>query len=1549
MLCVYFFFSDRVRPLYLPDGTDWQIRFSLSGAETGLREDTEWRVRSLDGKTFLACPPGFRFRHDALIEEVEIQEEMRLVVCNEIYAFTLIMRRFERSELEYRKYLLPKDAEITIGRASCMLQIDDSLVSEQHATLTVAPPLFTDHSTNGSYINGEHLLNSARLLTFGDKISIPTGLSLVYLGDCLAVSQPKLLQQVKLLPWQQQSAEMPEATEREASALLARAPESVYVQFHRAPRMLLRPNAEPVDVESPVNKNEQREQPWFLTLGPSLTMALPMGASILAYSAAGQGMGSRLPSMITIVASSVLAVFWGVTNTLHRKRGDRTLELKRRDNYRKYIQELEAELQARFDVERRRLTEVYPDTDALRQVIETRAPRLWDRMPVHEDFLRVRMGRGDVPFPGEIKIPKERLSLIDDPLRDLPTRILSEYSILRDMPVTVSLRDTTLVGLVGGMSAQAALQSIMLQIATLHSYHDVKLVALYPEEHASEWQWVRWLGHAFANEERGLRLTASHTDSLQAVLSHLDDVISMRLELSGEERSQERSHAIPHYVVCCASPEIIENTTFLRRLIYGAPGFSLLVVAPQLEDLPKECSIVYKVSENEQALYEMSGIRQTIRGEWFPTGQMEAYARRLAPVRVREASENAAIPSLVMFLSLYGVRRAEELDVWRLWSENHVYDGLKSMIGLGAGGVPFVLDISEKVHGPHGLVAGTTGSGKSVTLQTYILSLALNYAPSELQFILIDYKGGGMAAAFAGLPHLAGTITNLDGNMIDRALVSIQAEVNRRQRLFKQVDVDHIDTYIRQYNHDPAETPLSHLIIITDEFAELKMDKPDFMAQLVQVSRVGRSLGIHLILATQKPANSVSDEIAANSRFKICMRVQDRSDSTSMLRRPDAAYLKGMGRCYVQVGNDELFQQVQTSYAGARYRPDEPRPNELAQLLDEVARPVPRATPARRRRAVDASGNKDITEMGAVIERVIEVARVRGVPFARRLWLDVLDSFLFAESAVPIQNGYRNGIWPDSSTEIMPCVGLIDDLAAQQRRLLSLPLLQTGNLLICGLPGTGKTTFMQTLAVSLCRQYTPEQVQLYVMSLTSQALGMLKSFPHVGDVVFSEQPTELNRLISLLERENLRRRDLLGAENVEGFSAYNRALARRGAPCLPLIVVMVDRMQQVREDIGEAHRSRLFKLFREASGRGILFAATAMTPMELPSTLGAVFQGIALQLNDRGDYREVLNVKRPVVQSEVSISTVAGRGLVYENDRLLEYQTFLHGNADDEETRAAVILCLAGEMDAAWHGARPVEIPRIPEMVSLGAFLSLSENAPAPYRLPLGYGVAEGLPLELDLKQQFTWLIYGGRRSGKTTALTTLMHTAVRSGAEICVIAGLGALYSSAARLGVPAFQYADPGLVEALTSLQETMKARAAERKQRMLEGGEAAVFEWLDAVRPIVVLIDELDRLQQSAPESVLRFLSFTAEAAQFGISIFAAVNPEPLNKIASLPLPRALIDAQRALLIGGQISPYVCPWSNIPLSSAQKAETLPPGHGWLYCEGTAEEIILPQLDVS
>lgn len=431
---------------------------------------------------------------------------------------------------------------------------------------------------------------------------------------------------------------------------------------------------------------------------------------------------------------------------------------------------------------------------------------------------------------------------------------------------------------------------------------------------------------------------------------------------------------------------------------------------------------------------------------------MDVFSRQLSNFKVRENASNAAIPDMLTFLDMYKTSRVEDLDMYHKWLENRTYESMRSLIGQKAGEQPVYLDIHEKYHGHHGLVAGTTGSGKSETLQTYILSLVLNYHPHEVAFILIDYKGGGMAQSFIGLPHLAGVITNLGGNQTTRALLSINAEIKRRQRTFNEYKIKHIDAYIELYRNGEAEEPMPHLLIIADEFAELKKEQPDFVRALVSAARVGRSLGINLILATQKPSGVVDDEIWSNTRFRICLRVADKQDSNEMLKRTDAAYITGTGRGFLQVGNDEIFDEFQSGWSGAPYTPEVPF-NDDSKAKAVIIGLTGKPEAVKKKKKKKGDNVKKFTQLDAMVQYAANLAEENHIKPLRQIWLPPLPGIFYLDDL--------ELTWDEKQIKLP--VGLADDPQNQRQFPVYLDFIRDGHLLICGSAGSGKTSLVQTI------------------------------------------------------------------------------------------------------------------------------------------------------------------------------------------------------------------------------------------------------------------------------------------------------------------------------------------------------------------------------------------------------------------------------------------------------------------------------------------------------
>ncbi len=862
------------------------------------------------------------------------QSAFRLLVQGRHVA-SVIIRVTDRCFSTYEHFRISPGMPITIGRRTdnviSMGKKHENLISNQHATLVMRGGRWCvedNDSRNGTFLNNRRISGSVPL-SYGDCIDL-FALRIVFLGNEIAVNILESGARVSnaVLSPTVPSAQPPAKANRK----------DLEVVFHRSPRLVSRLDTGTVNIDdAPAPKDEVRQVSVLSAIGNGIAMALPMllGCAMMIYASTSQGV-SRGAFMYVGLVTALTSAAMGVYRTLSTMRKAQeeyvAYEALRHTKYNEYLAKCESEIKDRYLYNTQVLRErSLPPRVVCRYTADDAA--LWSKNVSQPDFLTHRLGLGDMPFQVEVKVPEHRFTLVENDLAATPDQIKEAYSQLKDVPICVDLLEEQLVGIVGGPHRLGAIEvarTLLSQIAATNSYSEVKLVVVYDAMSGGSddpWSYVRWLPHVW-NETRTVRYVASNAEEASDVFYELNKVIRERIEgqqTPGAQRQQQTP--LPYYVLLLAAPHLMEGELISKYALNPKKeyGLTTLYLTERYEDLPNECEFVIQNDRIYQGMYHTTDNideRVAIRFDTVTPHEAADQATALANVRVVETESTGDVPQMVTFFDLYDISKPEQLSVLSNWRKNRTYESMRAVIGQKSGGAPCYLDIHEKYHGPHGLVAGTTGSGKSETLQTFILSLAINFSPDDVSFFIIDYKGGGMANLLSGLPHLVGQISNLSGNQVNRALVSIQSEKNRREAIFKEFGVKDIRDYTKLVKSGEAKVPVPHLIIVIDEFAEMKHDEPEFIQEVVSVSRVGRSLGIHLIMATQRPAGAVSEDIWANSRFKLCLRVQSRQDSTDMLHKPDAAYLTQSGRCYLQVGNDELYELFQSGYSGAVYSGD---------------------------------------------------------------------------------------------------------------------------------------------------------------------------------------------------------------------------------------------------------------------------------------------------------------------------------------------------------------------------------------------------------------------------------------------------------------------------------------------------------------------------------------------------------------------------------------------------------------------------------------------------
>ncbi|WP_442950390.1 type VII secretion protein EssC [Paenibacillus sp. DMB20] len=661
------------------------------------------------------------------------------------------------------------------------------------------------------------------------------------------------------------------------------------------------------------------------------------------------------------------------------------------------------------------------------------------------------------------------------------------------------------------------------------------------------------------------------------------------------------------------------------------------------------------------------------------------------------------------------------------------------------------LNLHDKIerggHGPHGLIAGTTGSGKSEVIQSIVASLAAEFHPHDLAFMLIDYKGGGMSNTFLHLPHVVGTITNLDNNLIERAKISLKAELVRRQKILNDAgNLQHIDEYYKLLRGRHGE-PLPHLVIIIDEFAQLKKDQPEFMDELISIAAIGRTLGVHLILATQKPAGVVDDKIWSNSRFRICLRVQSEGDSRDMLKIPNAAWINKPGRGYFQVGSDEVFEEMQFAWSGAPYI--EKQDSEGLINIKEVrlnGKMEPMLMPSHPSGAHREEMPK---QLQVFIDRLADIAREEGIERLQGPWLPPLPEVLDLDEILAEETEGSAAVFGDAP--LTAYAGMLDDLPNQCQRPLKLNLEQ-GHWAVYGMPGLGKTTFIQTMLMSLAVRYSPDQWHGYLVDM-GRMMRDFSGLPHIGGVMNAEEEDRIKRLFRFLTKTAGIRKDMIADAGVKTIAAYRRSMSIN----VPQLVIVIDGYLNFRNSYPDEN-DMLEYLLREGGSLGITFVITANRISDMFEKVRSnISHAVSFELADPADYYYA--VGRP---SRAPSQLPPGRGLVKGQVPPMEFQTALPAPGQDEGQRSAELRSLIQRISASWSGERAPSINPLPEKISLSELLRMDQpyeqvSGAGRFQVPVGLSTDDLSPFLVNLEEGPHFIVASPMEGGKTSFLLSWM------------------------------------------------------------------------------------------------------------------------------------------------------------------------------------------------
>ena len=1033
-----------------------------------------------------------------------------------------------------------------------------------------------------------------------------------------------------------------------------------YPKFNRNPRIKTVLDDKEIEILDPPAKPSKPKNNLLRRLLPSFIMMATSGVMCLVG-------GMFIIISLVSAAGGILTAILGVKD---EKKDYIKSTRERVEKYNAYIankrEEIEKARQNELDELKRGYISPKEEIGMMKQF----SSELFDRCKQDEDFLDVRLGLGSVIAKKKVKFKKQERLETEDELQKYPEKLCQEYKYISDAPIVCNFRDAGAIGIIGSEKGRfSVLKNIIMDICARQFFSDVQMYFVAEKQHADIVSNFRMLPHV-QNNVLGVHNIVCDEISRAVIFEYLYKEMSVR------EASKTKC---PHIVVFLYD-EFGFKSHPVSKFVENAKelGVTFVFFGSKKSEIGLGCSYLILQQETGKAklIYTDDSKKEIeFSYEEISNKDIESMVELLAPVYTEEISLEQSLIKNISLYEILNIIAADDLDLQTRWNNSRAWESMAAPIGIAKNGVVY-LDLHDKAHGPHGLVAGTTGAGKSEILQTYILAMATLYHPYEVGFVLIDFKGGGMAKQFEKLPHLMGTITNIDGKEIDRSLKSIKAELDKRQQLFKKADVNHIDKYIVKYRKGEAEIPLPHLIIIVDEFAELRANQPEFMKELISAARIGRSLGVHLILATQKPSGQVDEQIWSNSRFKLCLKVQSPQDSNEVLKSPLAAEIKEPGRAYFQVGNNEIFELFQSAYSGAPEQESEDNVHEFT--LYEITRSGKRVPVyVQKKKKSDEEVKTQLTAIVEYIESFCEEHNLRKLP---NICLPALEKSI----AFPVLTRHEQ-----ERGHIIANIGIYDDPDNQVQDEYSIDLSKT-NVMIIGSTQSGKTNLLQTIIRSVAEKYTPAQAIFYIIDFASMYLKNFENLCHVGGVVTASEDEKLNNLFKMLNEEMQIRKEKFLSKGAGSYLAY----CEMGYSDIPLIIIVVDNMTVLHELYLTEYDPFLI-ICRDGLSVGISIILSNSQTNGIGYKYMANFDNkIMLNCNDLSEYSTIFGY------SKFRPANLVGRALVTVQKEIYEAQMYKEFEGEKEIEKIKNIKMYISKNNEVNNGLYAKKIPYVPEILT---------------------------------------------------------------------------------------------------------------------------------------------------------------------------------------------------------------------------------------------------------
>ena len=1284
--------------------------------------------------------------------------------------------------------------------------------------------------------------------------------------------------------------------------------------------------------------------------GGALMMALPMlgsvGSIVFVATSQSGGKGYIAAGMFLVATLG----FVGVSIDRQRKQRAAKVTGARRE-YLQYLSGVRKVVREAATQQRQSLLWHHPFPSALPAIAEDRT-RLWERTPDSPQHLQVRYGLTSQPLALELVPPETApIEQLDPVAASALHRLLVVHRVQPDLPAALDLRAFGRVEITGEAAhARALARAMVCSVAAFHSPEDLVVAVLASDETLPQWDWLKWLPHAQSTED---------SDALgpsRMVTTSLDDLaVMLPSDLADRPRfGADQRPAAPHVLVVVDGGWLPPGNHLIPD--EGVHGVTVLDLPERWEELDDPTRLRLNIEPallpDGQAAVTALRVREgssRAAGDQLDVASAEAFARRLAPLHtndgpVREDSLSGT-PDLHELLGLNDVR---SFDLAAAWQPRPVRDRLRVPVGVGDTGGPVYLDIKESAQqgmGPHGLVIGATGSGKSEFLRTLVLGLAMTHSSEALNMVLVDFKGGATFAGLSDMPHVSAVITNLENELtlVDRMQDALSGEMVRRQELLREAgNYASVRDYEKARAGGEALEPLPSLFIVVDEFSEMLSAKPEFIDLFVAIGRLGRSLGLHLLLASQRLEEGRLRGLESHLSYRIGLRTFSSSESRAVLGVPDAYELPPVpGLGYLKPDQSTLLRfkaayvsgpppQLSGSSAarsGVRARSILPftlghvlAPRDLEpEVVEEVA---------------------PVSALAADTRSVLDIAVDRMVgtgPAAHKVWLPPLDVPDTLDSLMPDlvddpELGLVSPTWRARGGLDVP-LGIIDRPREQRRDVMRVNLAGAGgHVAVVGGPRSGKSTLLRTIVSSLALTTTPNESQFYVLDFGGGTFAPMTELPHVSGVATRSEPDVVRRVVAEVQGIVDRREAYFRQQGIDSIETY-RARRRQGTADDGYgdVFLVVDGWSTLRADFDELEME-LQSLAQRGLTFGLHLVAGAARWADFRAAVRDLFgTRLELRLGDPNDSE----VDRKLAQ--LVPSGRPGRGLVTAKLHFLAALPRVDGDPDAQAVGVGVEN-LVERSRKAWGGSQGPKLRLLPERIELARLHDQVRETGAldTQTLYLAIDERDLAPVGLDIEREPHLLTFGDSRSGKSAVLRTyakeVLRTRTPKEAQVVVVdyrrSLLGEVPDDYQLHYLTSATQAEPAIAELAAYLQQRLPGPDVTPDQLRNRS-------WWSGAE-VYVVIDDYDLVATQSGSPILPLVPLLAQARDVGLHVALARRSGGAARALYEPVIQSLRDlAMPGLLLSG--SP-----DEGPLIGTAKPRKAVPGRAQLVTRDRGVEVV-------